>query len=361
MMPCHHTFCLSCVLNFYWCEEEERRRLTPEEVTNIVYVITVVCPTCSNSFVSTLEGLQELVADHRIYQLLDFVGSTDKHSIEYCPKHLSQPVNFFCERCVCRICRDCIVIDHKQCSNDKLVLDFQAALQKYTPAISNGVKVMEDEAKSLKEKKGECKSAKENFKRGDETVVDAIRESFVRLKKALEEREEKLIEMARKEVGVKEFDFEKKVKVYEEKESTVQELQQLIANGMKSDDIKDKYKAFSQLNKYTTEPALQAEEYENKNEKNVSFNFKDEVILTTKISNFGEIESKSKSTTSSYGRSGSIENSGSSSYVSSVGSYGSGTGRTSSYGGSTYGAGSSSLYSGSSYTSRYTPTRSYKY
>ena len=367
LLPCHHCFCLACVLHFYWKEEEERQRLTPKEITDLIYIVTVTCPVCENSFVSTLEGLKELVADHRIIQLLDFVGSTDKQSIDYCPKHVSQPLNFFCEKCQCKICRDCIVVDHKQCSKDKMVLDLQSAFQKYDPALSTGVKEMEDEAKSLLDKKEQCKTAKDSFKRGDEGLVNAIKESFDRLRKALEEREEKLIDMARNSVEVKEYDFDVKMKAFIEKEEEVRELREVVKKSNNSSDIVEKYNAYILLKRYATEPAVNKEEYENKETENVTFNSKDESLITSRISNYGSIETKSESTSTGYGRSSSIEdnrnNTGSgsgsigSSYVSSLGSYSSGSGRTSSYG--SY-IGSSSLYTGSSYTSRYTP-RSYRY
>ena len=143
-------------------EAAYRQSLAPVSGSGVPYALSISCPTCSASLITTEEGLQQLTTDHRVVQLLDFIGSTDKQTVDYCSSHASQPLNFFCEVCVKPVCRDCTVIDHKKCSEKQMVLDIDSAVQKYKPVLDKGIKEMEEEAKSLKRRE---KHAKQRLKR----------------------------------------------------------------------------------------------------------------------------------------------------------------------------------------------------
>lgn len=351
LLPCHHAFCMSCIMTFYQKEAEYHKSMTMITSSSGSFAVQISCPHCAANFITTEEGLRQLTTDHRVVQLMDFIGHTDKQTVVFCPKHALQPLNFFCEKCCELICRDCTILDHKACAQDKLVSDIEGAIQKYKPAIEEGKNNLAGEVKVLEERKAECQKKLESCSKGDDTLANQIKETFDKLRKALSDREKELLELAKSDQGTTQEMVEAKIKSFTSKQGELAGILEGIDKALASGTVQDLFSAYRQIKDYKTEPALESTETENKDNSNVTFVARDETTMITRISNFGDIQ---KSTRQSNGYSGSTTTYGSSTGSGTSGYLGSSAG--SSYlGSSRYGS-----YTGSSYTSRYTP-RSYKY
>ena len=286
------------------------------------------------------------MTDHRIVQLMDFIGHTDKQTVVYCPKHSLQALNFFCEKCAQLICRDCTVLDHKACSQEKLVSDIQGAIQKYKTVIEEGKNNLAGEVKVLEDRKVECQNSLEKCSKGDDGLAQQIKETFNKLRKAIDDRERELLELAKAGQGTTHEVVEEKIKNLTGKQQELTGILDGVDKAMKSGAIEELFEIYRKIRDYKTEPALDTSDDDKKDNNTVSFVARDETPLITRISNYGDIQSASKQS-NGYGSSSYSGSTGSSYLSSSTGS--------SYLSGSRYGG-----YSGSSYTSRYTP-RTYKY
>ncbi|XP_045156827.1 tripartite motif-containing protein 2-like [Mercenaria mercenaria] len=340
LLPCHHAFCMSCLLAIYQREENYRQSLAPtKSVSGMSFAIPVSCPNCSSNFITTLEGLKQLMIDHRVVQLMDFVGHTDKQTITFCPNHALQPLNFFCEKCVQPICRDCTVLDHKVCSQEQLVIDLASATEKYTPALDEGIVSMREEIKSLTEKKEDCQKALDNSQKGDDSLTKSIKESFDKIRKALNDREKEILEMTNGNGGNSTESVEEKLTKLSDKEKEVEEILEAINNAKSAGTVQEMFIVYKKIREYTTESGIEKDVLQKSDQPSSTFVTRDESTIISRISGYGEIQSLQKQ---------------SNGYSST-----SGLGYTSS--GSSY-LGSSSRYTSytPSYTSRYQP-RTYKY
>lgn len=343
LLPCHHAFCMSCIMTFYQKEAEYRQSMAMIPSSSSSFAVSISCPHCAANFITTEDGLTQLTTDHRIVQLMDFIGHTDKQTVVYCPKHALQALNFFCEKCSELICRDCTVLDHKECSNEKFVSDIEGAIQKYKPVIEEGKNNLAGEVTVLEQRKAETQKTLESCSKGDDTLAQQIRETFDKVRKALSEREAKLLEMAKTGQGNTQEVVEEKIKNLTAKQVELSGILNGVDKALASGAVQDLFEIYRKIRDYKTEPALDTSETDNKDANNSTFVARDETTLLTRISNFGDIQTSSRQ---SNGYGGSSVTPGSSYLSSSTGSY---------VPSSRYGS-----YSGSSYTSRYVP-RSYKY
>ena len=46
--------------------------------------------------------------------MMETFNKLETPKIKGCQKHSNQPLSFFCQECLTDICRDCIVLDHKE-------------------------------------------------------------------------------------------------------------------------------------------------------------------------------------------------------------------------------------------------------
>lgn len=335
LLPCHHTFCLSCILAIYERQEYHRQSLAPistDDSTSMAIALQVSCPNCGGSFISTLAGLKELTTDHRIVQLMDFVGHTDKQVVTFCPNHALQPLNFFCEKCVQPICRDCTVLDHKECSKEEAVIDLTKAKEKYAPTLDEGVTKLAEETKSLAEKKADCQKALESCQEGDDSLTKSIKEMFDKIRKALNEREQEILDMTNSNPAKSKESIEAKLNKLSEKEKEVEGIKQEIKKAKNADTVQEMFLVYKKIREYQTEPGVSKEDLEKDDQPTSTFVARDESTLLHRISNFGEIKSSQTNGFSS--------SSNYSPYLSTTPRY--------------------TSYTPSSYSSRYS-TRSYKY
>ena len=333
ILPCHHSFCFSCITKCFQKEAQYRQELAPVSGGGMPYALSVSCPSCAAPFITTEEGLGQLTIDHRVVQLIDFIGETDRQTVDYCSTHPTQPLNFFCEVCIQPICRDCTVIDHKTCSEKQMVFDINNALQKYGPVLDKGTEEMVDEAKVLKAKREMCETSLEQLQSGHTGVCQEIKDVFAKIRKALDDREQELIDMAISNSGKGKEDLEEKIKLLKEKEQRVQENIESLRKAKAEGKIKEMFSVHQKVGEYKNEAPITISEACANEQSTCTFNARDETTLTSRISNFGDI---SQSTSRSDRGYGSI-------------SYTNG-----------YLGGSSRYASSSAYSSRYIP-RSYRY
>lgn len=353
LLPCHHSFCFACITKCFMKEVDYRQSLAPMS-SGMPYALSISCPSCSAPFITTEEGLKQLTADHRIIQLIDFIGDTDKQTVDYCSNHTLQPLNFFCEACIQPICRDCTVIDHKTCSEKQMVFDINSAVKKYGPVLDKGIEEMKDEAKVLKEKRETCESAVEKMKNGHTDVCKEIKDVFEKLRKALNDREQELIDMAVSNSGKGNDAIEDKIKLLKEKETLVKDNIDSLQKAKSYGNVKEMFSVHQKVTEYKNEAPITISEVFANDQSSCTFNGgRDESTLTTRISNFGDISVSSSRSERGY------SSSSSSSYTN---GYSAGNSRYAVSSDNSRYAGSSdtSRYTGSSYSSRYIP-RTYRY
>ena len=218
-----------------------------------------------------------------------------------------------------------------------MVFDIDSAVQKYRPVLDTGIKDMEDEAKSLKEKRETCETAVEKMKTGNTDICKEIKEVFEKLRKALDDREQELIDMAISHSGKGSENIEEKIKLIKEKEALVNETIVSLQQAKAAGKVKEMFSIHQKVKDYKKEAPVTISEIYMSDQSSCTFSGKDDSTLVSRISNFGDI---SVSSTRS-------ERSG---YSSSL---------TNGYGSSRYG-GSSDTTSRYAYSSRYIP-RTYRY
>ncbi|KAH3843842.1 hypothetical protein DPMN_117373 [Dreissena polymorpha] len=292
LLPCHHAFCTKCVTSFYRKEAEYRNSMAVVPSSNMTFAVSVTCPNCKANFITTEDGIRQLTTDHRIVQLLDFVGTTDKQTVTYCSSHAMQAVNFFCEKCGVPICKDCTVLDHKSCSKEQFVIDITTAKQKYLPVIEEGKNNFAGEVKALEERKKECETMLESCNQGDDTLARQIKDVFKKIRKALDDREQELLEMAKAGQENSFENVDEKIKSLGAKSNEVKEILAEIEKASKTDNVPALYKVFRQIRAYNTEPGLEKSDSSKKDETASTFNARDESLLISRIANFGDIQTR---------------------------------------------------------------------
>ena len=306
LLPCHHTLCRVCIIKLFIAEAEYRQSLTPA-FDDLPNAVTIICPRCCVSFISTQEGLRQLPTDHRVIQLLDFLSHTDRQTVQYCKKHTTQPINFFCETCIDFICRDCTIVDHKETGGHS-VHDIDGAFKKYCPIIEGAMADLESEKKSMTEKRQALEESIETFEKSESEVVEHVRNSFAALRAALEEREKQLIAMAEKEVGNEKQKLAEKIDLIDKRTKEVDDKHKELQKCRDEGNVEKMYKVTQNIQDYKPQP-LRIREVDDGIITKFSFNDRDEKYISNRLQNYGDIitrmesslqTSKSRTSTSSY-------------------------------------------------------------
>lgn len=345
LLHCHHSLCLQCILLIFQKEAEYRKSLTPA-YSELPTAVTIICPTCRTNFITTQDGIRELPTDHRIIQLIDFVSHTERYTTDFCPLHKYQPINFFCELCTTYVCRDCTIVDHQEALGHTVV-DFEGAIKKYIPILDKAIKEMDSEKDAIKTKHKAVEDVIENLDKEENRVSDEIKETFAKLKKILEEREQEVLQMAKREVGNEKNKLKEKLtemeKRTEELDQNINEIEKTKEDGK----LETLYRTSRTYSGYRSEPVVKVREIDEGVVAKFSFNSRDESTLANKLQNFGDVSSYTESvyTRSTSGRPALSEDR---------------------YGGSRYSTLSDNRYSSStsssSYSSRYSsPYNRYSY
>ena len=152
------------------------------------------CPTCRVEIFLARNKIKELPNDHRVVQMMDFLSQAVAKSHNACGKHERQPLNFFCNKCLVPVCRDCTVLDHKE-SEGHHITDVSEALS------NNSAQFTEIENKSrltLEKMKARSDCLANASKRLDileRRLKSEIKETFIEYRLLLEKRQEAMTSM----------------------------------------------------------------------------------------------------------------------------------------------------------------------
>lgn len=227
------------------------------------------------------------------------------------------------------------------------MVDFEGAIKKYIPILDKAIKEMDSEKDVIKTKHKAVEDAIENLDKEENQVSDEIKETFAKLKKILEEREQEVLQMAKREVGNEKTKLKEKLsemdKRTEELDENINEIEKTKEDGK----LETLYRTSRTYSGYRSEPVVKVREVDEGVVAKFSFNSRDENTLANKLQNFGDVSSYTESvyTRSTSGRPALSEDR---------------------YGGSRYSTLSDSRYSSStassSYSSRYSsPYNRYSY
>jgi len=136
ILPCHHTFCLNCLLDY----GQDRQ---PGDQMN--------CPLCREQFIIPRGGLSETQKDFKMEKWLHVRKLSAGKSM--CEQHKGEEIRMFCQECRVAICVTCFIKSHKahDCSDIKEVSDVLSDTQK----VSELWKITEDVLERLEKEKND--------------------------------------------------------------------------------------------------------------------------------------------------------------------------------------------------------------
>ena len=283
-----------CIAQLYLTETQQRQNLAPA-FRAMPSAVTIHCPACRSSFMTTEENIQKLPTDHRVVQLMDFVSHTDRYTITFCSKHHLQPLNFFCEPCVRPVCRDCTVLDHKE-NSGHLVMDLEEALNKYAPVLDNAISEMEAESVTLEEKRIALGTAIKSLDKQRQDLLEQLHTTFNRLRQALIEREKDLEQLVQGEVE------KEKAKLYEKSEQlasrrkTLQDHARTLKTAKEDCNVEEMFRIHQEVRDYRAAPPIKVREVDDGMMTSFSFNVRDESLMLSRIANFADLNTRVEAT-----------------------------------------------------------------
>lgn len=289
ILPCHHSFCLPCLLQLYQSECLQSSSLRHSRSVGIGGTITFQCPSCRNSFMTSESHVVQLPTDHRVVQLLDFVRHTNTYTVNFCSKHHLQPLNFFCEPCIKPVCRDCTVLDHKD-RHGHMVMDVEEALKKYRPVLEIAVNTMENEATSLVSKKGTLESMVKSIESNQVTLMQEIKDAFRVIRDALASREQDLMEMAERNISREKRRITSIVENMEERQKAINKECVMLRDALTDSNIEEMFNLHESLKKTAKNP-IRVRELDEGLHTQLLFNSTLDLLLEN-IENFGDISAQ---------------------------------------------------------------------
>lgn len=289
ILPCHHSFCLPCLLQLYQSECLQSSSLRHSRSVGIGGTITFQCPSCRNSFMTSESHVVQLPTDHRVVQLLDFVRHTNTYTVNFCSKHHLQPLNFFCEPCIKPVCRDCTVLDHKD-RHGHMVMDVEEALKKYRPVLEIAVNTMENEATSLVSKKGTLEGMVKSIESNQVTLMQEIKDAFRVIRDALASREQDLMEMAERNISREKRRITSIVENMEERQKAINKECVMLRDALTDSNIEEMFNLHESLKKTAKNP-IRVRELDEGLHTQLLFNSTLDLLLEN-IENFGDISAQ---------------------------------------------------------------------
>lgn len=294
LLPCHHSFCAICIAQLYLTESQQRQNLTPA-FRAIPSAVTIHCPACRASFMTTEENIQKLPTDHRVVQLMDFVSHTDRYTVTFCSKHRLQPLNFFCEPCIRPVCRDCTVLDHKE-QQGHLVMDLDEAMAKYTPVLDSAISEMESESVNLEEKRIALDTAIKSLDKQRQDLLQQLHTTFNRLRTALYDREKELEGLIQGEVEKEKVKLLDKSSELQQRRQKLQEHARTLKNAKEDQNVEEMFRIHQDVRDYRAGPPIKVREVDDGMMTSFSLNARDEALMTSRITNFADLSSRVEAT-----------------------------------------------------------------
>ncbi|CAE1263344.1 TRIM2_3 [Acanthosepion pharaonis] len=286
ILPCHHSFCLPCLLQLYQSECTQSSSLRHSRSVGVGGAISFQCPSCRNSFMTSESHVIQLPTDHRVVQLLDFVRHTNTYTVNFCSKHHLQPLNFFCEPCIKPVCRDCTVLDHKE-RHGHMVMDVDEALKKYRPVLELAVTNMENEATSLLSKKGTLECMVKSIESNHDILMQQIKDAFRVIREALDTREHDLMEMTEQNISREKHRITSIVEKMEERQKAINKECVKLREALTDSNIEEMFNLHESLKKAAKNP-IRVRELDDGLQTQLSFHSSLDLLLE-RIDNFGDI------------------------------------------------------------------------
>lgn len=296
LLPCHHSFCSICISQLYLTESQQRQNLAPA-FRAMPSAVTIHCPACRASFMTTEENIQKLPTDHRVVQLMDFVSHTDRYTVTFCSKHHLQPLNFFCEPCVKPVCRDCTVLDHKETSGH-LVMDLEEALNKYTPVLDKAIHEMETESVTMEEKRIALDTAIKSLDKQRQDLLQQVHTTFNRLRQALMEREKDLEQLVQCEVEKEKNKLLEKSDQLSGRRKTLMEHAHTLKTAKEDCNVEEMFRIHQEVRDYRAGPPIKVREVDDGLMTSFTLNTRDEALMMSRISNFADLNTRVEATCS---------------------------------------------------------------
>ncbi|XP_050401754.1 tripartite motif-containing protein 59 isoform X3 [Patella vulgata] len=287
MLPCHHTFCLDCLMQMFRVEGEYRQTLT-SAFRGMPMAVKIQCPSCREGIIVSEAELRRLPSDHTITELVCFVKSTGKTDVQYCSKHQLQPLNFFCEPCIQPVCCDCTVIDHKEKAGH-LVINVDEAMKKYKPKVEETIELMKKDLEELVEKQEAISKSNESLEQIQTELNRQIKSTFDRIRETLDEREKELFDSAENEIQKKGIQLEKRRVALADRETEVATEVRGLDDALKEKNISFLFTGHKEAQKVLNKTVHIPPDTTNDFSVSFQFNSRQELTIRQQLNNFGEI------------------------------------------------------------------------
>ncbi|KAK0044529.1 tripartite motif-containing protein 59 [Biomphalaria pfeifferi] len=298
MLPCHHSFCFSCIQQLFDQASDQKNMFhsTYRMPMNVPPTsINICCPLCNVHLWITEEQVKKLPTDHRTVQLMDFVHHTEHYTITFCSQHGTQPLNFFCELCVKPICRTCTVMDHKE-SEGHDFMDLEKALAKYTPLLDTTVTEMEAESSLLEEKLNVLDSLTQNVEKMKIELLDEVKACMARMRDLLDDREKKLKCKVEEETENECRKLREKSEMLENRRRVLVEKANQLKQAKENHNVEEMFQIHQEVKLYRSGAPIRVREVDDGLMTAFSLNTREESMLASRISSFGDVTTKAEAT-----------------------------------------------------------------
>lgn len=288
LLPCHHTFCLACLLEMFRVEIEQRQAMVSVYHNRLPSAVRIGCPTCRDSRIISQEELKKMPNDRTVLSLLDLVFHSESCVVNYCSRHQTQPLNFFCETCIQPVCCDCTVLDHMQ-SDNHVVMNIEGALQKYKPMIEECLTKLANHASELMESKTILEGAIHTLDTNRTEVINKLKETFQQFRTAADDREEELAEISLREIGRKKDDLTKCLELVQKRREQIKTTKDVLKRAQDDENVEQVYTTHKKLKEILADQVTIPDKLQGEFSATLDFDDTEQTNVIFKLSEFGEV------------------------------------------------------------------------
>lgn len=168
-LNCHHSFC-RCCLNQVATDQE-----------------SIECPACRQLTKLGANGIGGLQTNFYLSYMKETFTKLGVPKIKGCERHSNQPMSFFCQACGVPICRDCVVVDHKE-SAGHIVQDLNEAETQHTSELDDQVKEAKTAMINIQGELGHLEAEASNLMHSKDAVLRDLDVAFEGYHKMLDQR-----------------------------------------------------------------------------------------------------------------------------------------------------------------------------
>ncbi|XP_031565526.1 E3 ubiquitin-protein ligase TRIM71-like isoform X2 [Actinia tenebrosa] len=135
--------------------------------------------------------------EHRILTITELLSSTTGevlHRLAYCKNHKTEQLNYFCGTCNEAVCRDCLIIEHRQHKYD--YISESKKIQKHKDGLKSLLEETLPRIKTIEQANADIRSFRDALHGRLGTVKSEIRVMTTELIQVLKEREKQLLSKA---------------------------------------------------------------------------------------------------------------------------------------------------------------------